>query len=80
MIAVTGRFFLKLCNSHSKPIGDVWGNTTIALPKKIEHRKFRDIFTGETITAEDREGGLFLPMNKVFSRCPVALLFAESAG
>jgi (1->4)-alpha-D-glucan 1-alpha-D-glucosylmutase len=80
LIAVIGRFFLKLCNSHNKPIGDVWGNTSIALPKKTEHRSFRDVFTGESVTAEEREGGLFLPINKVFSRCPVALLFAESAG
>jgi (1->4)-alpha-D-glucan 1-alpha-D-glucosylmutase len=80
LVAVTGRFFLKLCNSHNKPIGDIWGNTAIALPKKTEHRIFRDILSGETITAEDREGGLLLPINKVFSSCPVALLFAESAG
>ena len=40
LIAVTGRFFLKLCNSHGKPIGDVWGNTTIALPKKAAHQTF----------------------------------------
>jgi (1->4)-alpha-D-glucan 1-alpha-D-glucosylmutase len=80
LIAVTGRFFLKLCNSHNKPIGDVWGNTTVALPKKTAHMRFRDIFTGDTITAEERDGSLFLPVNKVFSRCPVALLFAESAG
>jgi (1->4)-alpha-D-glucan 1-alpha-D-glucosylmutase len=80
MIAVTGRFFLKLCNSHKKPIGDVWGNTAVALPRSVGHRSFRDIFTGETIAAEDREGGLVLPMDKVFARCPVALLFAESAG
>jgi len=80
LIAVTGRFFLKLCNSHGKPIGEVWGNTTIQLPKKIEHKSFRDIFTGETITAEEREDGLFLPVAKVFAHCPVALLFAESAG
>jgi (1->4)-alpha-D-glucan 1-alpha-D-glucosylmutase len=80
LIAVAGRFFLKLCNSHSKPIGDVWGNTTIAVPKKSRHKSFRDIFSSETITAEQREGGLFLPANKVFSHCPVALLFAEGAG
>jgi (1->4)-alpha-D-glucan 1-alpha-D-glucosylmutase len=78
LIAVAGRFFLKLCNSHSKPIGDVWGNTAIALPKKTAHRTFRDVFTGETVTAEEREGGLFLPVSKIFSHCPVALLFAES--
>ncbi|MGP0074666.1 MAG: malto-oligosyltrehalose synthase [Bryobacteraceae bacterium] len=80
LLAVTGRFFLKLCNSHHKPIGDVWGNTSIALPKKAEHQTFRDIFTGEIIQAEQSEGGLVLPVNKIFSRCPVALLFAESAG
>lgn len=80
LIALTGRFFLKLCNSHGKPIGEVWGNTTIQLPKKTEHPSFRDIFTGETITAEQREDGLFLPVAKVFSHCPAALLFAESAG
>jgi (1->4)-alpha-D-glucan 1-alpha-D-glucosylmutase len=80
LIALTGRFFLKLCNSHGKPVGDVWGNTTIQLPKKTEHKSFRDIFTGETISADQREDGLFLPVAKVFSHCPVALLFAESAG
>ena len=80
LIALAGRFFLQLCNSHNKPIGDVWGNTTVALTKKIAHTAFRDIFTGQTITAEQREGGLFLPMNKVFSHCPVALLLAENAG
>ncbi|MGA2879789.1 MAG: malto-oligosyltrehalose synthase [Bryobacteraceae bacterium] len=80
LIAVTGRFFLKLCNSHNKPFGDVWGNTTVELPKKAAHRTFHDIVTGETLTAEQREGGLFLPVSKVFSHCPVALLFAESTG
>jgi maltooligosyltrehalose synthase len=77
---VTGRFFLKLCNSHGKPVGDVWGNTSVALPKKTAPTNFTDIFTSETVTAERREDGLFLPLSKVFSHCPVALLFAESAG
>ncbi len=80
LIAVIGRFFLKLCNSHAKPVGDVFGNTTIALPKNLEHRAFRDVFTGETITAEQPEGGQFLSVSKVFSHCPVALLYAERAG
>jgi (1->4)-alpha-D-glucan 1-alpha-D-glucosylmutase len=76
-VAVTGRFFLKLCNSHGKPIGDVWGNTTIALPKKAGHERFRDIFTGQTIAARQSEGRMVLPLNEVFSQCPAALLFAE---
>jgi (1->4)-alpha-D-glucan 1-alpha-D-glucosylmutase len=80
LLAVTARFFLKLCNSHNEPVRDIWGSTSIALPKKISHQSFQDVFTGEAIDAEQREGGLFLPLNKVFSRCPVALLYAESAG
>jgi len=80
MVALTGRFFLKLCNSHGKPIGDVWGNTTVALPRKTSHASFQDIFTGQTITTQRSDDGrLLLPLNKVFSRCPVALLFAENA-
>jgi (1->4)-alpha-D-glucan 1-alpha-D-glucosylmutase len=79
LIAVTGRFFLKLCNSHSQPIGEIWGNTSVALPKKIANQSFRNIFTGETVAAEQRDAGLFLPASKVFSHAPVALLFAESA-
>jgi (1->4)-alpha-D-glucan 1-alpha-D-glucosylmutase len=80
LIALTGRFFYKLCNSHGKPVGDVWGNTAVAVPKKTEFTSFRDIFTSETLTAERREGGMFLPLSKVFAHLPVALLFAESAG
>jgi (1->4)-alpha-D-glucan 1-alpha-D-glucosylmutase len=79
LVALTGRFFLRLCNSHRKPIGDVWANTTVVLPRKMEQASFCDIFTGQTITAEQRDGKLLLPLNKVFSQCPVALLFAESA-
>jgi (1->4)-alpha-D-glucan 1-alpha-D-glucosylmutase len=80
VVALTGRFFLKLCNSHGKPIGDVWGNTTVALPKKTGHETFQNIFTGQTITARRSDGRLFLPLNEVFSQCPVALLFAGSRG
>jgi (1->4)-alpha-D-glucan 1-alpha-D-glucosylmutase len=80
VIAVIGRFFLKLCNSHAKPVGDVFGNTTIALPKNLGQSTFRDVFTGETISAEQPEGRQFLSVSKVFSHCPVALLYAERAG
>jgi (1->4)-alpha-D-glucan 1-alpha-D-glucosylmutase len=79
MIAVTGRFFLKLCNSHNQPIGELWDTTAIALPKKTTPISFRNIFSGETVSTEQGESGLFLPLNKVFARCPVALLFAENA-
>jgi (1->4)-alpha-D-glucan 1-alpha-D-glucosylmutase len=78
VLALTGRFFLKLCNSHGKPIGDVWGNTTVVLPKKAGHASFQNIFTGQTIMARQGDGRMVLPLNEVFSQCPVALLVAES--
>jgi (1->4)-alpha-D-glucan 1-alpha-D-glucosylmutase len=78
LVALTGRFFLRMCNSHAKPIGDVWGNTTVALPKKVGHESFRNVFTGQTITAQRSDGQLVLPLSEVFSQCPAALLFAES--
>ncbi|HEX5229116.1 MAG TPA: hypothetical protein VFW44_15470, partial [Bryobacteraceae bacterium] len=78
LLTVTGRFFLKLCNSHNQPVREVWGNTIVALPEKTSARRFQDVFTGETVEAEERDSGLFLPLNKVLTRCPVALLFAES--
>ena len=78
VLALTGRFFLRLCNSHGKPYGDIWGTTTVALPKKTSHESFRNVFTGQTITAQRLDGRLVLPLNEVFSQCPVALLYAET--
>jgi (1->4)-alpha-D-glucan 1-alpha-D-glucosylmutase len=78
-IALASRFFLKLRNSHPAPIGDVWGNTAVVLPKKIMHDSFQDVFTGQKLTVEERDGEAILPLAKVFSRCTVALLFDERA-
>jgi len=78
VIALVGRFFLKIRNSHPAPIGDVWGNATILLPKKIKHVGFQDVLTGQTVTLEEREGEPSLALAKVFAHCPVALLFAEN--
>jgi (1->4)-alpha-D-glucan 1-alpha-D-glucosylmutase len=79
LIAATGRFFLRLCNSHGKPVGDVWNHTAIVLPKKMERRTFRDVFTGEAIEAEPRENGFVLPLRKIFAHCPAALLYGGNA-
>ena len=78
VVALASRFFLKLRNSHPLPIGDVWGNTAVLLPKKIKHCCFQDVFTGQTFTVEQREGEAVLPLAQVLSQCTVALLFAEN--
>jgi (1->4)-alpha-D-glucan 1-alpha-D-glucosylmutase len=74
VIALASRFFIKLCNSHKSPMGETWGNTAITLPEKIEHQSFQEIFTGQTIEVTRRDGEAVIPLAKVFSHCPVALL------
>ena len=76
VIALAGRFFLKIRNSHPTPVGEVWGNTAITLPKKIKHCCFQDVFTGRTLTVDQRDGELVLPLSQAFSHSSVALLFS----
>src|SRR5580693_6952097 len=74
VIALAGRFFLRLLNGHPAPTGDVWGNTELTLPGKIRQQCFRDVFTGETISTEQREAGNVIALRKAFAHCPAALL------
>jgi (1->4)-alpha-D-glucan 1-alpha-D-glucosylmutase len=74
-IALAGRFFLKLRNSHQCPTGEsVWLDSAVLLPKKLERRSFRDVFTGQTIAVENRDGQASIPLAKAFAHCSVALL------
>jgi len=77
VLAVAGRFFLRLCNSHNVPWGDVWANTSLVLPRKIAARSFRDVLTGRTIDAEQQGEHFILPLGKIFAHCPAALLSGE---
>ncbi len=79
LIALAGRFLLKIRNSHPAPTGDVWGNTAVVLPKKMTNCCFQDVFTGQTLTVEQRDDETIIPLAKAFAHCPVALLFAGSA-
>ena len=76
VIALASRFFVRLCNSHRSPVGDVWGNTVAVLPTKIKHGNFQDGFTGEIIAAEQSGGQAVIPLSKAFAHCPVALLLS----
>ena len=76
-VALAGRFFLKLADSQDLPVGDVWKDTAVHLPKKVEHRSFRNVLTGEEIIAEPHEGKAAIPLREAFSTCPVALLMSS---
>ncbi len=77
-LAVAGRFFLRLCNSHGVPWGEqAWGSTSVVLPRKIQAASFRDVLSGRIIDVEQRGDQSVLPLANVFSHCPAALLFSE---
>ena len=76
VLALAGRFFLGLSESPGPPVGEVWGDTSVALPKKIERRVFHNVLTGEELAAEERDGKPAIPLAQAFSTCPVALLMS----
>jgi (1->4)-alpha-D-glucan 1-alpha-D-glucosylmutase len=80
VLALAGRFFLRLCNSHGVPWGEqVWGNTALVLPRKIPAVGFQDVLTGRPVEAEQHSDHSTVPLAAVFSHCPVALLFSGSS-
>jgi (1->4)-alpha-D-glucan 1-alpha-D-glucosylmutase len=74
VIALAGRFFLRLFNGHPAPTGDVWGNTAVILPKKMGPTHFQDVLTGRNISIEQRQDGVVIPLAQAFSHCPATLL------
>jgi (1->4)-alpha-D-glucan 1-alpha-D-glucosylmutase len=75
LIAVAGRFFASLASGEQLPVGpDVWGNTQLILTKRLKEGVWRDELTGQEIKTETGGGRPFLPMERVFSLLPVALL------
>ena len=79
ILALAGRFFLRLCNSHGNPWGEqTWGNTSVILPKKTHSRRFRDVLSGQIVETQACSGEQALPLAKVFALAPVALLFSEA--
>ena len=77
VIALAGRFFLRLFNGHPAPTGEVWGNSALILPKKIRQPRFQDVLTGRNIAIEQREDGAVIPLAQAFSHCPAALLVSQ---
>ena len=56
-----------------------WGDTVIELPEDAAGNSYRNIFTGETLPAEET-AGQFPPLAAIFRHFPVALLHGEVPG
>lgn len=77
VIAATGRLFLRLCSSQACAKAESWENTGVVLPKGLSCPSFREVFTGQTVLSEERDGKTVLPLSKAFDAAPFALLFSS---
>jgi (1->4)-alpha-D-glucan 1-alpha-D-glucosylmutase len=70
------RLVTKLCPPGEAPLGEsVWDDTAIVLPRKAP-QSWRNILTGEAVSAERSPRAVGLHLRDVFRSFPVALLFA----
>jgi (1->4)-alpha-D-glucan 1-alpha-D-glucosylmutase len=75
-LVVVPRLVVGLTNGEERPpLGaDVWGDTWLALPAEYAGRRYRNHFTGEELTATERDGAVSLPLAALCAHFPVALL------
>jgi (1->4)-alpha-D-glucan 1-alpha-D-glucosylmutase len=75
VIVAAPRFFTRLARPETLPLAEgVWQDTHIVLPFMATDVKYRNIFTGMTVTAADRGGMQTLPIPEIIRDFPVALL------
>jgi len=54
--------------------GIQWRDTSLVLPNEMTGRSFQNLFTGERVTVDVREGNVTLPLGPLFQFFPVSLL------
>lgn len=75
MLVAVPRMTVGLTNGEMQPpLGAVWGDTRLLLPRGDAGGAFRNIFTGETLAAAVVDGVASLPIAELLARFPVALL------
>jgi len=73
-IVATPRLFTRLTDEGQPPIGKrIWGARKMSLPYDFPG-KWRNVFTGETLFAHRAGSEKVIPLEKLFSSFPVALL------
>ncbi len=66
-------------DAQTPPLDEaVWGKTWIVLPHVGEGRRFRNVFSGATLSTVLTEGRPGLPVGQMFADLPVALLVEEA--
>jgi len=74
-VAVAGRYFMRLGAGSRSPLGEsAWGDSVLVLRRELGQSVYRDVFTHRLLEVESRRGRPVLPLAKIFSHLPVALL------
>jgi len=74
-LVLVGRFFAQLDAQTRLPFGTgAWGNTEIVLRKQLPAGTYRDVFTGQTVSATRKNSDLAVSVSEAFSHLPIALL------
>jgi hypothetical protein len=61
------------------PFGkEIWGDSSIVIPKEIAGNRFRNIFTDEIVMPVDQQGRIGLTLSEIFVNFPLALLEKEA--
>ena len=78
LIIAVPRFVSKIVPWPELPLGEkVWPETSLLIPFAPAGARYRQVLTGESVTALDFEGNTILPLAEVFADCPVAALEAD---
>jgi (1->4)-alpha-D-glucan 1-alpha-D-glucosylmutase len=59
---------------------EIWKDSWIVLPGEMAGAKFFNIFTGEPVQEDEREGKKVLPLDGVLANFPIALLEGKNGG
>ncbi|MGH7965708.1 MAG: malto-oligosyltrehalose synthase, partial [Candidatus Binatia bacterium] len=78
VLVVAPRFLTRLIpDPQTLPLGPpVWGDSWLTLHAASTNHHYRNLFTGERVTAVNRDGTMALALGEVFADFPVALLEA----
>jgi (1->4)-alpha-D-glucan 1-alpha-D-glucosylmutase len=74
-VILVPRLAARLGGPDGLPLGRaVWQDTRVVLPEQISDVRWRNLFTGQVVTATEDQGRLVLALDEAFADFPLALL------
>jgi (1->4)-alpha-D-glucan 1-alpha-D-glucosylmutase len=75
VLVIVPNLLTRLMQIDEMPFGkEIWGDSSIVIPKEIAGNKFRNIFTEETVRVVEQDAKRVLTLGEVFANFSVAML------